>query len=1407
MSLKPPPVPITILKEGQHAIWSFDMKQRIGANQEALEVMTGEYKAPSSPDDKASTEVIAQHKANLRKWKELDSLVKSHLLVAVNPAVKQILQGFDTSNEMWSYLKRSYGTILYSHKLTLEEAFSALKQGENQAPEAFFEVILSKQQELAELGHSIDIRRVIRVTIWGLHPRYNSLTDNFVSFLDEWTSAENAKIDHALVLKLMGRIKSSINASKTLAPVGKSEPTKQEPSAMVANNKGTGKSKNKGKGKSKGTANANANDPTCTHCNRTGHTKDGCYFNPDCKAYRPDWAARSSANKPAPQGSGRDMAAIAIAQVNDYAFTVDGTKKWLTDSGATKHYTFAKSDFTDLVEGDFGAIKVGGKRLLPIKGHGTVVLHVIVDGIVARRFLHDTKWVPDLGYRLYSIEEGLDLGYRLEHETTHQRMYTAAGETVFDTDKVDRCRYIRLATATDASANEGTNEVSQTPAQAAVTTLPVPAKCSLWHQRLGHIAVKAVKLTMASHKLPVHEHKEGKICQPCLQGGQARRSFKPSSTPKATSPLGLVVTDVMGPLPPSQGGSRFVVTFKDNCTGYVVVYCTKLKSEVPSRFRTYLPQVERHTGKQLKVLRSDGGGEYCNADLLGYLESLGIAHEITIARTPMQNGDAERLGRTLFNMVRAMLAVSGGASRLWAEAVLHATWILNRTVQVGQDTSPYAKWNGQPAKDLSDLRTFGCAAHAADTTYLKKLDSRSKPLIFIGFVEHRKGWKLFDPATGKTSISADVIFDETSYPLAQSTSAEDNEVLRQLDESLDAIEQEEQEQRQPIRGSPDAESDSEQEEQEPMGEPEQPPEAPELPDENNEAEPDDEEPLGRGMREKRPNPRYVDGARVATLDDYEELEHKSLVAQAMVSAEEALSEEPSTVKQAQARPDWPDWLLAIETELANHDANNTWEVTTLPPGRKAIGSRWVFKVKRGPDGKVLKYKARLVAQGFTQREGIDFAETYSPVVRQESIRVAINIATQHQWQIHHLDVVAAYLNGVLEEEIFMAQPPEFGDGTQRVLRLRKGLYGLRQSGRVWYYRAHIEFLKLGLICLDADQGLYFMVTKSGDMVIICIYVDDLVVTASTIALLTFMKAQLTAIFKMTDDGEIGYILGIKVEHSPTQVKLHQSAYVDKLVNRFGLTNTRPAFTPIMAGFDAEIADESPELSQAKKQLYQQLIGALMYAALGTRPDISFALQLLSRSLASPTIMHLTAAQHVLRYLKTTSTYGIVYLKGKQGDGDELLVYCDADYAGDRATGKSTSGIITLLNDGIITWSTRKQDCIALSTLESEYVAICEAAKETAWLRELLNELHHAQADPTIIYSDNTGAISYSGNSTSHRRTKHINVRYHFIRKMIADKQAIVKYIPTTEQLADILTKALARVKHEAAIKLLRLSQT
>jgi hypothetical protein len=512
--------------------------------------------------------------------------------------------------------------------------------------------------------------------------------------------------------------------------------------------------------------------------------------------------------------------------------------------------------------------------------------------------------------------------------------------------------------------------------------------------------------------------------------------------------------------------------------------------------------------------------------------------------------------------------------------------------------------------------------------------------------------------------------------------------------------------------------------------------------------------------------------------------------------------EPNSYREAMHSESASEWTKATQSERDSLQRNETWELVPLPRGRKAIKNKWVYKIKYDSEGKVERFKARMVVKGFSQVEGIDYHETFAPVARMSSIRLLLAIAAQLDLDIHQLDVNTAFLYGELQEEIYMEQPEGMEDleHPDWVCRLKKGLYFLKQSPRVWNEELDCCMKPMGLSQCKADNCIYWK-RQDHSIVLVAIYVDDIIIADNDPGLRQQIRDDLLRRYEMKDLGELHWVLGMRItrDRSKGTIRVDQERYLGDILKRFGMEGSAPVETPMATGCQLSKEMEpstAEEIEYMKGVPYRSAIGSLMYAATGTRPDLAFAVGRAARYCANPGLPHWVAVKRILRYVKRTLNYGLTFTKGFCGNGINGLTfegYSDADWAGDLDKRRSTTGYIFQMAGGPVSWSSQLQATTALSTVEAEYMAICSTAQEALWLQHLLHELGFETPATTVhLHGDNMGSISLAKNLNRRRSTKHIEIRHFFVQDIIQRGALKLERLSTNKMVADILTNALPR---------------
>ena len=832
----------------------------------------------------------------------------------------------------------------------------------------------------------------------------------------------------------------------------------------------------------------------------------------------------------------------------------------------------------------------------------------------------------------------------------------------------------------------------------------------------------------------------------------------------------------------------------------------KHKSESLDCLRRYIQEMRvllhDHKVKTLIGLRSDNGGEYTGVDFKNFCKNHGIRQDFGIPYGPQDNGVAEKSWHVLSNMARSLRIQAGLGKRFWAEALNTAAYILNRsrTSALGPGETPYYKMFGKHAS-VKHLRTFGCKAFVHDTSVKRgKFDDRAVEGIMIGYDDignNPKCYRIYIPSLGRYIRSGHVTFDEETFPARVRPSnirveTYHNEKEDDVD-SMKTVGAHQEDEGPLIYTSEDDDGIEDDIHQDEIPDDRDVDHVREDPSQVGATGWKDTDNIVRNMNNMGRTRSRTKAREHHRLDDGLITMGGDLAfaaASEIVNEDYHLTEDENEVRAERKK--------AKDAEYQAHMKNGTWELTPLPKGERCISSGWVESDKRDKDGVIVKRKARFIAKGYSPEYGYDYLQTYAPVASMTTIRLILALTCILNLELDNMDVETAYLQSDLEEKVYVKQPPgyeQYGpNGEELVCRLRKSLYGLKQSGRNWRKKIDGWFRGYGFHPSSADPCLYVKFGSSGEILVIVLYVDDLIITSNSREMVDKFKQAISREFSMKDLKELDWILGmaIKRDREKRVMEISQTAYIDMVLNKFGMADCRPVLTSMegtlkkMDGKDVKPDSE-----------YMKLVGSLLYAALVTRPDIAFAVQSLGKHLQGSNEEHWIAAKRVLRYLKGTREVGLKYTGNSTGSFT-LVGFADADYAGDKDNRRSTSGYTFTLSHGddvnTIDWKAKQQDVVALSSAESELISACSATQSAVYIRQLLTDLGFKQDEPTVIMEDNQACIAMSNNPITHKRTKHIDIRYHFVREKVESKEVELVYIPTQHQLADILTKPLSNIR-------------
>jgi len=1376
----------------------------------------------------------AAHEQSAKALAYIRSSVEDHLLPSIREA--------ENARAAWLALEHVFQQRSLAATLSYQRDLSKLRMETNESVSSYIGRARTLLNNLTAAGSDLSEADIVPNVMSGLPSEYNML----VTVLEN--AAVAPSLDELLARALVVEQKQARSSSSQTFRAQAFSINNNRP-GPVFGRPNYGNYRPPSGNSNSNTSFANPSRPRliCHYCNKPGHIKAECRKRKADQARRfgnnPNPSSTSAHSSAGRATDNQPQRVVALsATVSSNSPSSNKSKEWIIDSGASRHITheisllFNMQNLPAPVTVYYGN---GTTGVASVKGD---VMLLDETSEQPKLVLRDVLWEPSAKINFLSIKQSTSAGAAFQfkgltcditygnqtistglmdkvtehylladikpcyccHTTIpiYQRFnpnymvsseYLRTGRPSYKLDTISKMKVpdvpapkrdmfigAQCAVATAPSSNNSSSQkgsIFSVSAPAAAASSVSTTSAQLWHRRFGHLGyANLARLPSMVNGLNLTtdiQAASSDLCEPCALG-KIHRQPSPESKSKTTKPLQLIHMDVCGPMPvASFGGSKYIATFLDDYTGYSTVRLLRAKSEVAAATKSVFSMLQNSTGSTVINVRTDRGGEYMSNDLESYLDQHGVVHQTTIAYTPEQNGKAERLNRTLMEKVRSMLADSGLPPEAWGEAVMTANYLRNRSPTTGRDLTPYEMMTGN-RPDVGHLRVFGSKAFVhIPKEKRNKLDFKGAPGHMVGYSINSKGYRIL--MEGNYVIdSRDVIFDEN----AGSKSIDNHTVQRPTaDGALERTD-----------SLPDLEHSSETESDD-SGDEDDAPTGPNTQPPGDEGDLPDPAVPGPTTGSSSSGPRRSNRTNKGMLNPYRYVgdgknPDASHSATAMVAAIDL--EEPKSYSEALNSKAADLWRHAMDEEMASLISNNTWTLETPPPGVKPIPVKWVYKIKRDGDGNIERYKARLVAKGFKQQEGVDYDEVFAPVGKYSTLRALLAKAAADDMELHLLDIKTAFLNGELEENIYICQPEGYAQGDSgQACHLNKTLYGLKQAPRAWHNRLHKELVSYGYRASEADPGLYIYNGKSADIHLL-VYVDDILIASTDQSLVRDIKDRLMGTFDARDLGEASTYLGMTIarDRGSSTIKISQPRLTNDLVSKFGMDDCKPKSLPVSAAI--KFSKDEGEPLDTTLYPYSELLGSLMYLSVCTRPDISFATGSLARYMSAPTTVHWQAAKGVLRYLAGTPDFGITY--GKKGDL-ELYGYCDADYAGDIDTRRSTTGYVFTLNGGAISWQSKRQPTVAASTTEAEYMAAAAAVKEGLWLRKLLSDLT-INIHPINILADNQSAIKILRNPISSLRSKHIDVIHHFARERVMRNEVVFTYTPTNQMIADGLTKAL-----------------
>jgi transposase InsO family protein len=1121
---------------------------------------------------------------------------------------------------------------------------------------------------------------------------------------------------------------------------------------QIANHDQVKKIKDGGHSTALATSTSNKKRPYVS-CKGGKHNPDAPHDESRCWTLHPELrnTNKKAANYATTTAQSRDA---ADGQAEQYAYntscTSSGKESVILDSGASQHMFNSLKYFVDSEPTVIYIVTGSGRENASLMAtrKGTARLMMRDSTIIT---LTDSLYVPNLATNLVSFAQLIKEKADIVAESG-MMMITLNG-----------CHTVCVDTSKNLFELVGLKTEHHTALTVTTRTENVFDK---WHKRMGHASAARVQAAI-DENIP----KSMTTCDTCQRGKMTKLPFKGYFNPAEKS-MDIIHGDLVGPISPAtNGGARYFLTLVDQHTGFININLLAEKADATKAIVEYRTYFEKQTGNPIKKIVTDGGGEFCNKVLGDILKEAGIQHNVSPPYTPQHNGIAERANRTIIEMTRCLMLQANMAAEWWGEAVVTAASTTNCLPSLAKSRASPLQLLLKIKPNPHALRPFGCRAWALKPKVNReeKFDSIAWDGTFVGYTNDMSSYRIFRHVDQKIIHTRQVQFDESVFPHCKALCKSLGVAPRREDDSL-----------------PIFQSDSIL----PYDEEEQVDSSHNLPEEQqgeNSQEPSSEE--------------LPSGRRWVYVEDFQPEKHieSNINAQNIIQGGRTRRQacfmtsiiDPKSHNMAMSSPERQHWIEAELKEVNNMRKHQVWIERLRVPADRPIASTWAYRRKLGPDNQVIKYKARICAQGFRQTYGVNFELKYAPTGKAASLRLLLSFAVNSSLQIHQLDVRSAFLTCPLQDTVTLLPPQGYRCPNGTVFELRKAIYGLKQASLVWYKRLS-EFLEtIGFRASTSDPCVFSRPELQGKPATwIYAHVDDLVIISSDPLVL---KTEFEHEFDIKYLGAAEFLLGMNIDRTATGLHVHQMQYIERKLIEYGLDQSPPASCPLNPKGHLKKATEAERCELVNLGInYRAIVGSLNYLSVLTRPDISHAVSVLSQHLEAPVIQHLRAAEQVFRYLSGTKQVGLVFTKAPSL---AISAYVDSDWGNCPDTRRSATGFVILTGDQVLSWKATRQATVSLSSTEAEYKALSDLGREITWLTNLISELSLNYSPSNIpVNVDNQGAIDLARSEISQNgfRTKHMDIRLHFVRELITSKLIKLRYVRTDRNCADFLTKPTGR---------------
>lgn len=1048
------------------------------------------------------------------------------------------------------------------------------------------------------------------------------------------------------------------------------------------------------------------------------------------------------------------------------------------DSGASSHHIgdirlFSKvwnclPRRVHMANGSLETSTRAGCLTIPVRG-GTKII------------LNDALYTPGLRANFISVSKLVQEGYYVNFDKVGCTIKSPDGRLVY---QCQPSRGLYAVEIDDESALFATEAVSC-------------RRHGYWHRLFGHMSLKTVKMTIPVIKglTPLQKDlHEVQACESC--GVCKRKKTRYYNVRRGPQSLSRMHSDVKGPIHPTCNGSRYFVTFIHDKSRYAKVFAIKTRDEVLSCAIKAMAFFERQgshdSGLCVKEIVFDGAKEYLSKAMTDAIEQRGIIISPSPPYTPQLNGVAESFNGVIYDIMSTMLHNARLPKSMWGYSLMHAVWLYNRSVRAGAATveaavaTPVELLTGiKPS--LKGLVCFGSVGYALVPTRHRDpggLGDKGEKARFLGMGPRFNSYLvLLHPS--RVLLRDSMIWYDDVYSFADIHGIQRRTAIPEGDQSASSS-----------RGSiPEGEREDSKHVDVLEGEAVHSNDGI-TPSTSDESPATVEAPLllpaeiksgtRKSIRTKKGVPPPRPGFNCGLFADNVPSSDETLFGLGV----NELGVDPHRYRDAMRDPHAKQWEKAIEAEWDNLHSHGTFLPVPIEPSQRYLGTLWVFKTKTDADGHLLKRKARLVAQGFRQIPGRDYTSTYAPTCDIDTVRLLLCVALVLGYFVGQLDFSGAFLNGVQDVPIYIRLPDGYHlsslfkhlNPDTHCLKMVKCLYGCKNSASLWAVALFDLLVSLGFLRSQVDECLFFK-HGPGYFLAVCIFVDDLIVLAPTSSQAASLATTLKQKYKLTYGGALHHFLGVKISRTANSFILDQSLYISELLRKHGMLQSNAVSTPMTTGFDYSVDSPSADITE-----YRQIVGGLLYLCVTSRPDISYSVSCLCRFMHAPTMVHLSAAKRVLRYLRGSHDLALV-LRPRDL---VLRLCCDASHGSCALTGRGSAGFFASVGGACFSWKSKLQTYVSKSSGESEIGSINDGIRPLFFFARIFVELQIPIRLPLLVLTDSQVAISACVSERLQARNKTIRIHFHRVRELSRWKHIRLVHVPGPANPSDTLTKALPR---------------